>query len=146
VPFEQFRQEQLYVLLLDQKNRVTHDVMVYKGTVNAINIRPAELFMEAVRYNSPSIIMSHCHPSGNSTPSPVIWRKSQISKMAVLGNQQSQRADVESAHCHDPDRSQAELALRRKTNSRNGSPYQPNLPPDTLLAVWAYPSMILWTG
>ena len=31
VPFEQFRQEQLYVLLLDQKNRITHDVMVYKG-------------------------------------------------------------------------------------------------------------------
>jgi DNA repair protein RadC len=64
VLFEQFRQEQLYVLLLDQKNRITHDVMVYKGTVNAINIRPAELFMEAVRHNSPSIILSHCHPSG----------------------------------------------------------------------------------
>src|SRR5687768_10694548 len=31
VPFEEFKQEQLYVLLLDQKNRITHDVMVYKG-------------------------------------------------------------------------------------------------------------------
>lgn len=30
-PFAEFRQEQLYVLLLDQKNRITHDVMVYKG-------------------------------------------------------------------------------------------------------------------
>lgn len=69
-PFEQFRQEQLYALLLDQKNRITHDVMVYKGTVNAINIRPAEIFMEAVRQNSPSLILSHCHPSGNPTPSP----------------------------------------------------------------------------
>lgn len=69
-PFEEFRQEQLYVLLLDQKNRITHDVMVYKGTVNAINIRPAELFMEAVRHNNPSILMGHCHPSGNPTPSP----------------------------------------------------------------------------
>ena len=70
VPFEEFRQEQLYVLLLDQKNRITHDVMVYKGTVNAIQIRPAELFMEAVRHNSPSILMGHVHPSGNPTPSP----------------------------------------------------------------------------
>lgn len=70
VPFEAFRQEQLYVLLLDQKNRITHDVMVYKGTVNAINIRPAELFMEAVRHNRPSILMGHCHPSGNPIPSP----------------------------------------------------------------------------
>ena len=69
-PFEQFRQEHLYALLLDQKNRITHDVMVYKGTVNAINIRPAEIFMEAVRQNSPSIIISHCHPSGNPAPSP----------------------------------------------------------------------------
>lgn len=70
VPFEQFKQEQLYALLLDQKNRITHDVMIYKGTVNAINIRPAEIFMEAVRQNSPSIILSHCHPSGNPAPSP----------------------------------------------------------------------------
>lgn len=70
VPFEQFQQEQLYVLLLDQKNRITHDVMVYKGTVNAIQIRPAELFMEAVRHNRPSILMGHVHPSGDPTPSP----------------------------------------------------------------------------
>jgi DNA repair protein RadC len=70
VPFEQFRQEQLYVLLLDQKNRITHDVMVYKGTVNAVNIRTSELFMEAVHFNSPSIIMAHNHPSGDSSPSP----------------------------------------------------------------------------
>lgn len=70
VPFDQFKQEQLYTLLLDQRNRITHDVMIYKGTVNAINIRPAEIFMEAVRQNSPSIILSHCHPSGDAAPSP----------------------------------------------------------------------------
>ena len=70
VPFEEFKQEQLYVLLLDQRNRITHDVMVYKGTVNTVNIRVAEMFMEAVRHNSPSILMSHNHPSGDPTPSP----------------------------------------------------------------------------
>lgn len=69
VPFENFKQEQLYVLLLDQKNRITHDVMVYKGTVNAVNVRVAEMFMEAVRHNSPAILMSHNHPSGDPTPS-----------------------------------------------------------------------------
>lgn len=26
--------------------------------------------MEAVRQNSPSIVMGHCHPSGDPTPSP----------------------------------------------------------------------------
>ena len=70
VPFEEFKQEQLYVLLLDQRNRITHDVMVYKGTVNTVNIRVAEMFMEAVRHGSPSILMSHNHPSGDPTPSP----------------------------------------------------------------------------
>ena len=70
VPFDQFKQEQLYVLLLDQRNRITHDVMLYKGTVNAIHVRTAEVFMEAVRHNSPSIIVSHNHPSGDPTPSP----------------------------------------------------------------------------
>lgn len=70
VPFEHFKQEQLYVLLLDNKNRITHDVMVYKGTVNAITIRTSELFMEAVKVNAPSIVLSHCHPSGDPTPSP----------------------------------------------------------------------------
>lgn len=69
VPFEHFKQEQLYVLLLDSKNRITHDVMVYKGTVNAISIRTSELFMEAVKVNAPSIILSHCHPSGAPEPS-----------------------------------------------------------------------------
>lgn len=70
VPFDQFKQEQLYTLLLDQRHRITHDVMIYKGTVNAINIRPVEIFMEAARQNSPAIILSHCHPSGDATPSP----------------------------------------------------------------------------
>ncbi len=69
-PFEQFRQEHLYVLLLNQKQRITHDVLVYIGTVNAINVRIAELFREAVKQNAPSIIVSHSHPSGSPEPSP----------------------------------------------------------------------------
>jgi DNA repair protein RadC len=78
VPFEQFKQEQLYVLLLDNKNHITHDVMVYKGTVNAVQIRVAELFMEAVKVNAPSIILSHCHPSGAIDPSPEDVRVTEI--------------------------------------------------------------------
>lgn len=71
VPFHQFRQEQLYVLLLDIRNTITHDVMVYKGTVNSMNIRVAELFMEAVKVNAPSILLSHLHPSGAIDPSKI---------------------------------------------------------------------------
>ncbi len=69
-PFEQFKQEHLYVLLINQKQRITHDVLVYIGTVNAMQVRGAELFREAVKQNAPSIIMSHSHPSGLPEPSP----------------------------------------------------------------------------
>lgn len=62
-PFEQFRQEHLYVLLLNTKNLITHDVMIYKGTVNSIQVRVAELFMEAVKANAPAILLAHNHPS-----------------------------------------------------------------------------------
>lgn len=44
--------------------------MIYRGTVNAVSIRQAELLKEAVRVNSPSLILSHIHPSGDPTPSP----------------------------------------------------------------------------
>jgi hypothetical protein len=69
-PFEHFDQEALWVLLLNTRLRITHEVMVYRGTINVVSIRSAELLKEAVRINSPALIMSHCHPSGDPTPSP----------------------------------------------------------------------------
>jgi DNA repair protein RadC len=69
-PFAQFDQEEVWVLLLNTKNRVTHEVMVYRGTVNTAYIRPVEFFKEAVRVNASSLILSHCHPSTDPTPSP----------------------------------------------------------------------------
>jgi len=44
--------------------------MVYRGAVNTINVREAELLKEAVRVNAPALVLSHCHPSGDATPSP----------------------------------------------------------------------------
>lgn len=69
-PFDHFDQEELWVLLLDTKNKITHEAMVYRGTVNTAQIRVAELFKAAVRVNATGLIMSHCHPSGDPTPSP----------------------------------------------------------------------------
>ena len=60
----------MWVLLLNTKNRVTHEVMVYRGQVSTIFIREAELLKEAVRVNAPALILSHCHPSGDPTSSP----------------------------------------------------------------------------
>jgi DNA repair protein RadC len=68
-PFETFDQEEMYILLLNSRLRITHEVMIYRGTVNQVQIRPAEIFKEAVRLNVPSLILAHNHPSGDPTPS-----------------------------------------------------------------------------
>ena len=70
VPFEDFDQEEMWVLLLNNKNRVTHEVMLYRGQVGSLYVREAELLKEAVRVNAPALILSHVHPSGDPTPSP----------------------------------------------------------------------------
>ena len=63
-------QEQLRVLLLNTRNQVMAQRIVYQGNVNASIVRPAEVFRPAIIDSAPSIIISHNHPSGDPTPSP----------------------------------------------------------------------------
>ncbi len=63
-------QEHLRVVLLNTKNFVQRIVTVYIGTINSSAVRVGEVFKEALRTNSPSIIVVHNHPSGDPTPSP----------------------------------------------------------------------------
>ena len=62
-------QEELRVVLLNTKNEVLRIVTVYRGSVNAAQIRVSEVFKEAVRQNAPSLVIAHNHPSGDPTPS-----------------------------------------------------------------------------
>ena len=80
-PFEDFSQEEMWVLLLNSKARITHEVMVYRGTVNSAFVRVPELFNEAIKVNAPGLILSHSHPSGDPDPSPedvTITRRARI--------------------------------------------------------------------
>jgi DNA repair protein RadC len=63
-------QEHLRVILLDTKNRLQKVQTVYIGSVNSAAVRVGEIFKEAVRLNSTSLIVVHNHPSGDPTPSP----------------------------------------------------------------------------
>ena len=63
-------QEQLRVVLLNNKNHVISIAEVYRGSVSTSLIRTSEVFREAVRENCPAIIVVHNHPSGDPTPSP----------------------------------------------------------------------------
>src|SRR5512135_3571635 len=63
-------QEELRVLLLDTRNRVSHIETVYRGSVNSSQVRIAEIFKAAIRRNASNIIVVHNHPSGDPSPSP----------------------------------------------------------------------------
>ena len=62
--------EQLWVLVLDTRNRFMSLVALYKGSVNSSQVRVAEVFRQAILENAPAIILAHNHPSGDPTPSP----------------------------------------------------------------------------
>ncbi|BCY19337.1 MAG: DNA repair protein RadC [Chloroflexi bacterium] len=63
-------QENLWVLLLDTRNRVLKIEKLYKGSLNSSTVRVGELFKSALTNNAASIIVAHNHPSGDPTPSP----------------------------------------------------------------------------
>ena len=63
-------QEQLRVLLLDRKNQVMGQRVVYQGNVFSSTVRAAEVFRAAVVESVPAIIIAHNHPSRDPTPSP----------------------------------------------------------------------------
>ncbi len=62
-------QEQLRVLLMNTRNEVVGQRVIYQGNINSSMIRPAEVLRPAVMEAVPSIIVSHNHPSGDPTPS-----------------------------------------------------------------------------
>ena len=62
--------EEMWVLVLDTRNRVISIDKPYKGSVNMIQVRAGELFRTAIQCMAKSIILIHNHPSGDPTPSP----------------------------------------------------------------------------
>lgn len=63
-------QEELRVLLLNTRNQVMRTIKKYRGSINASQVRIAEIFTEAIREGATSLIVVHNHPSGDPTPSP----------------------------------------------------------------------------
>ncbi|MCY3657268.1 MAG: hypothetical protein OXG95_11785 [Chloroflexi bacterium] len=63
-------QEQVRVLLLDRRNRVVGQRVIYQGNAYSSVVRPAEVLRPAVIAAVPHIIIAHNHPSGDPSPSP----------------------------------------------------------------------------
>lgn len=61
--------EYFYCICLDTKNRVKKVVEVSIGSLNASIVHPRELFREAIAVSAASVVVVHCHPSQDCTPS-----------------------------------------------------------------------------
>lgn len=63
-------QEEMRVLLLNQKNHHLGTRTMYQGSLHTTVVRVGELFRDAVRVQAAAVIVAHNHPSGDPTPSP----------------------------------------------------------------------------
>jgi len=63
-------QEYFLVIMLNTRNQVIDVHEVVHGSVNAAQIRVAEVFRPAIRHSTTAIVLVHNHPSGDPTPSP----------------------------------------------------------------------------
>lgn len=63
------KQEHFVCLYLNTKNQVIYRHTVFIGSLNASIVHPREVFKEALRRSSASIICLHNHPSGDPSPS-----------------------------------------------------------------------------
>lgn len=67
--FKDIKQEYLYALYFDNKQRLIEKKLLFIGTVNQSVVHPREIFKEAYRLSASSIICIHNHPSNDTTPS-----------------------------------------------------------------------------
>lgn len=64
-----FKKEYLKILMLNVKNIVIDIKTISIGSLNSSIVHPREVFVEAIKKHSASIILCHNHPSGDPNPS-----------------------------------------------------------------------------
>ena len=62
--------EVMGALLLDSKNRLIHDEVVFRGGLSSASIQPGPVLRIAVLDGAAALVLYHNHPSGDPTPSP----------------------------------------------------------------------------
>ena len=63
------KQEKLKLILLNTKNELLKNIEIKTGSINEIQVRPAEILKEVIKEEVNKFILIHNHPSGDSTPS-----------------------------------------------------------------------------
>lgn len=76
-------QEHFWAIHMNARQKVLHISLAAKGTVASVDVHPRDIFRDAVRMNTHSIILAHNHPSADPTPSEA--DKDLTSRMAKAG-------------------------------------------------------------
>jgi len=63
------KQENFYILMLNNKNFIIGQEKISMGTVDSSIIHPREIFKPAIKNSASRVILVHNHPSGDSSPS-----------------------------------------------------------------------------
>ena len=78
------KKELFKILLLDKGNHVSEVIDIDVGTVDRVNPSVRDILMTALKYQAPSLIVAHNHPSGNIEPSEADKRLTQDLVKAAL--------------------------------------------------------------
>lgn len=63
------KNEEFKVIFLNSDNKVVHDEILFKGTIDRSVVYPRKIMERAIDKKARGIIFAHNHPSGNLTPS-----------------------------------------------------------------------------
>ncbi len=62
--------EVLYGIFLDAKNHIIDIQELSRGTLTASAVYPREVVKKVIKLKAAALVLSHNHPSGDTTPSP----------------------------------------------------------------------------
>lgn len=77
-------QEKFIILLFDKQFKLIKKCEVFKGTIDAVNVYPREIFKEALKENASFIVLAHNHQGGEVMPS---IQDDEITKILVKNGQ-----------------------------------------------------------
>lgn len=66
---QDLKKEMFKVVHLNTKNEIIGSELVSMGSLNSSIVHPREVFKNAIKKSSNSVILVHNHPSGNPSPS-----------------------------------------------------------------------------
>ena len=63
------KDEEVHIMLLDDKKKLLRSEMISKGTVNACAASVRSIVDKALKYNATAVVLAHNHPGGVALPS-----------------------------------------------------------------------------